>query len=116
MSNIIASHANEIIFAFATGAGMVAHYIKKKLKDETSVNIGQWFGSANLPGSILSIGSALTIIIAALSNGIINEAMSFWSVVYMGIVTGLAVDSTTNSDGTKNTEVHTEVITTKEKE
>ena len=98
MSAILMAHINEIIFAVATIIGMIAHYVKKRFKYETTVNLREWFGSSNWPGSITSIGTAITIIIAALSNGVITETMPFWSVVYVGLTTGFAVDSTTNMD------------------
>ena len=98
MGNLITAHGNEIIFAVATILGMLGHYLKKKLKNETQVNLKEWFGSSHWPGSIAALGSAATVIVAALSNGVIVESMSFWAVAYVGLTTGFAIDSTTNSD------------------
>jgi hypothetical protein len=98
MNELITSHINEITFAVATMIGMIVHYGKKRVKAETDVSIAQWFGTANVYGSIASIGSAIAVIITALAGGIITEQMDFWSVVYVGFTTGFAVDSSTNSD------------------
>jgi len=97
--SFLAQHANDIVFAGATVSGMVAHYVKKSLKSETGCKITEWFGSQHLPGSIASLGSACMVVVAALSQGVITPDMEFWPVVYIGLTTGYAVDSTANSDG-----------------
>lgn len=98
MGSLLAAHSNEILFAVATIVGMISHFVKKKLKNETTVNLKEWFGTSNLPGSLTSIGTALTIIVTALSNGVITPGMSVLTVIYVGLTTGFAVDSTTNKD------------------
>lgn len=99
--SMLAQHGNEILFAASTVVGMVSHFLKKSFKNETECQIHEWFGKQHLPGSIASLGSAAMVIITALSNGVITPEMAFWPVVYVGLTTGFAVDSVTNSDGTK---------------
>ena len=98
MSALLIAHSNEILFAVATIVGLVSHYIKKRLKNETAVPIHEWFGSSNWPGSLTSIGTTIAIIVTALANGVIVEGMTFWSVIYTGFLTGYAIDSSTNTD------------------
>lgn len=98
MGNLVSTHINEILFAVTVIIGMIAHYGKKYYKAETTVTAKEWFGSSNLPGSIASIGTAIAVIVTALSNGVITESMTVWSVIYTGFVTGFAVDSSTNKD------------------
>lgn len=100
---MLEEHMNEIYFVITTCLGMVGHYLKKYLKGETEVSMRQWFGSAGIKSSILSIGAAIMVAITALSNNIITPEMTFWGVVYIGLTTGIAVDSSTNSDGTITT-------------
>jgi hypothetical protein len=98
MSAIWNMHGNEIIFTISTIIGLIIHYAKKRLKNETETSLKEWFTTSNPAGSIASIGSSIVVIVTALANGVINETMTFWSVVYIGLVTGLAVDSATNKD------------------
>jgi hypothetical protein len=99
--SLLATHSNELIFAASTLAGMVGHYVKKSFKGETECNLKDWFGAQHLPGSVASLGTSLMVIIGALSNGVITPEMAFWPVVYIGLTTGYAIDSTANSDGIK---------------
>jgi phosphoribosylcarboxyaminoimidazole (NCAIR) mutase len=92
---------NEILFFVISCLGMVSHYFKKYAKNETTVTIWEWFGAANLPGSVASIGSLLFAVSSAIASGTITPEMSMWSVIFIGMTTGIAIDSTTNSDGTQ---------------
>jgi hypothetical protein len=96
----LSEHTNEILFAAATFTGMVAHYYKKNLKNETYTSIKEWFGASHWPSSIASFSTAGMVVITALSNDVILPEMTIWSVLYIGLTTGYAVDSTTNTDGT----------------
>lgn len=98
MGSFFAAHGNEIMFIVATVLGMLGHYLKKKLKNETKVDLVEWFGSSHWPGSIVALGSASTVIIAALSNGIITPEMGTLAVLYSGLTTGFAIDSAANTD------------------
>lgn len=95
---------NEALFLITAVLGMVTHYLKKYTKNETSVSIYEWFGSSNLPGSVASIGSLVFAVASAISSGVITPNMSMWSVIFIGMTTGIAIDSTTNSDGSTKKE------------
>jgi hypothetical protein len=92
---------NEILFFVMSCIGMVSHYFKKYAKNETTVTIWEWFGASNLPGSVASIGSLLFAVSSAIASGTITPEMSMWSVIFIGMTTGIAIDSTTNSDGSQ---------------
>lgn len=90
---------HEILFFVMAILGMISHYLKKYAKKETTVSIYEWFGASNLPGSVASIGTLIFTVSSAIASGVITPDMSIWAIVYAGMTTGIAVDSTTNSDG-----------------
>lgn len=89
----------EFVFALAVFVGALAHYLKKYVKGETTVQIYEWFGKKNLPGTLLSFITIVFAIIAALGFGLIVPGMSIYAVMYTGFLTGYSIDSSVNSDG-----------------
>lgn len=88
----------QAIFSYGVIAGMIGHYAKKKIKDETDVKLSEWFGTVGLYGTISSISAAFMAILGALSNNLITPDMSIYSLLYIGITTGYTVDSSLNND------------------
>jgi hypothetical protein len=90
--------SNEVILAISTIFGMIGHYAKKKARAETSVSLCQWFGPSNVFGTISSISMAITAVIGVIANNIITPEMSIYSIIYLGLTQGFAIDSATNGD------------------
>jgi|694.fasta_scaffold00062_47 hypothetical protein len=88
----------QAIFSYGVIIGMIGHYAKKKIKEETEVKLSEWFGSVGLYGTISSISAAFMAILGALSNGLITPDMSIYSLLYIGLTTGYTVDSSLNND------------------
>lgn len=91
-------HDHEIIFAIAVAIGMLMHYCKKNLKQETAVTCVQWFTTSNVKASLCTAFTATLAIIGALSNNLITDDMSLWTVLYVGLTTGYTTDSASNSE------------------
>ena len=89
---------HDIMFSLATVAGMIGHYAKKKVREETVTTLTEWFGSVNIFGTISSITTASATILGALSSGVITPEMTDMAVIYIGLTNGFAVDSATNGD------------------
>lgn len=96
ISNIAPS--KEYIFAISVIIGMCGHYCKKKIKNETDVSFWQWFGTLNVFSTFASFSTALVVVTGAISNGVITPDMNIISIMYIGLTSGFAVDSATNSD------------------
>jgi hypothetical protein len=90
--------SNDAIFVYFIIVGMIGHYAKKRVKAETDVTFHEWFLNFKVYSTILTIVTVLITIFGALSNNIINEAMSLSTIVYTGLTTGFAIDSLTNND------------------
>lgn len=90
--------SNTSIFIFFTIIGMVGHYAKKKVNEEIDVTFKDWFLDFKVYSTILTIVTALITIFGALSNNIINDSMSVSTIIYVGLTTGFAIDSLTNTD------------------
>jgi hypothetical protein len=91
-------YANQIAFIVCACLGGIAHYLKKAAKGETQVAFHEWFGGANLSGTIYTLLVFFFIIVGSLAGDIINSQTGFWASLYTGFATGFAVDSGFNSD------------------
>ena len=89
---------NNAIFVYFVIIGMIGHYAKKRVKSETDVTFGEWFLNFKVYSTILTIVVTLITIFGALSNNIINDAMSISTIIYTGLTSGFAIDSLTNND------------------
>jgi hypothetical protein len=99
LTNFINTYGNEASFVVAAFIGGVAHYLKKSLKGETSVEIHEWFGPSNLQASLYTFIMFFFVIAGSLAGGIIDIHTPFWAALYTGFVTGYTIDSGFNSDG-----------------
>ena len=101
MFDYFISNVNYISFILCSLLGGVAHYLKKYAKGETTVGMSQWFGRSNLPASLYTGIVFFFIVVGTISSGVITAEMNFWTAMYSGFMTGLAIDSTINSDESK---------------
>ena len=90
--------SNEAILALSTIFGMIGHYAKKRARSETTVTLCQWFGPSNVFGTISTITIAVMAVIGVIANNIITPEMSIYSIIYLGLSQGFAIDSATNGD------------------
>lgn len=95
----------ELIFVVASILGMVCHWLKQYMTEETEEPIYKWFGSSNWRATISSIGSCLFMIVAALGMGVLPAGATFWTALYMGLVTGFSVDAGMNADKKRKTPI-----------
>lgn len=87
-----------VTFILSVSVGMISHYAKKRAKEETVVSLKEWFGSVNLFGTLSSFATSLLATLSALSYDVVTPEMSLATIIYMGLTTGYAADSATNSD------------------
>lgn len=87
-----------LLFVMSVAAGMISHYVKKRAKDETLVSLREWFGEVNFLGTLCSFGTSLMATLSAISADIVTPEMSLTTIMYIGLTTGYAADSATNSD------------------
>jgi len=90
--------ANDMIFAVSVVVGAFFHYLKKIAKKETKVSLREWFGSKNLPGTLMSFGGLGLAILAVLATNM-TDGLAFYALIYSGLTTGFTIDSGLNSDG-----------------
>ena len=91
-------YLNQAAFIICAIFGGFAHYLKKFLRKETSVGLFDWYGKANLPATLYTIIVFLFTIVGALAGDIISVSTGFWACLYIGFVTGFAIDAGFNSD------------------
>jgi hypothetical protein len=84
-------------FVVSVAVGMISHYVKKRAKEETLVSLKDWFGSVNVFGTLCSFGTSLLATMSALSYDVVTPEMSLSTIFYIGLTTGYAADSATNS-------------------
>ncbi len=94
--NVLSS--NNAIFIYFVIIGMLGHYAKKRVKSETDVTVKEWFCNFKVYSTILTVVTALIVIFGALSNNIINDSMTIYTIIYTGLTSGFAIDSLTNND------------------
>jgi hypothetical protein len=87
-----------LLFVLSVASGMISHYVKKRAKAETEVSLKDWFGSVNVFGTLCSFGTSLMATLSAISADIVTPEMSLTTIIYIGLTTGYAADSATNSD------------------
>ena len=87
-----------LLFVLSVAAGMVSHYVKKRAQEETLVSLKDWFGQVNVFGTLCSFGTSLLATLSAISADIVTPEMSLTTIMYIGLTTGYAADSATNSD------------------
>lgn len=87
-----------LLFVLSVAAGMISHYVKKRAKEETLVSLKDWFGQVNVFGTLCSFGTSLLATLSAISADIVTPEMSLTTIMYIGLTTGYAADSATNSD------------------
>lgn len=92
---------HEMIFSAATIFGMIGHYAKKKVREETCVTLYEWFGKINVFGTLASLTTAAIAIFGALSNNLVTADMPIATLIYIGLTTGYTIDSTTNGDNSE---------------
>lgn len=97
--DVLADNANEIVFILCGMLGGVAHYLKKYVRKETTVPISEWFGNANVAATIYTILVFIFAMIGSIASGVVNSSMSVWISMYVGFVTGFALDAGFNNDG-----------------
>lgn len=102
ITNFINTYGNEASFVVASFIGGLAHYLKKSLKGETTVELHEWFGSSNVQATLYTFIMFFFVIAGSLAGGIIDIHTPFWAALYTGFVTGYTVDSSFNSDGSTN--------------
>ena len=89
----------QIVFMICALLGGITHYLKKVLKEETSVKLYEWFGAANLTATVYTLLTFVSVITLALTTGVISSETSYWAAMYTGFVTGFAIDSSFNDAG-----------------
>jgi hypothetical protein len=95
---LIMKNSYDMVFAFAVVIGMLGHYCKKKVKNETTSSVVGWFSYSNIQSSIATLVAILVAITGAISNNLITPDMGIMTIIYTGLTTGFAVDSATNTD------------------
>jgi len=95
----ILNYTNEASYIVAAFIGGLAHFLKKSLKGETTVEIHEWFGPANLQASLYTFIMFFFVVAGSLGGGFIDSNTSFWVALYTGFLTGYTIDSSFNSDG-----------------
>jgi len=103
----ISPYSNQLLFVGSALLGAVAHYIKKAGKGETSTLVHEWFGAANIEASAITLFMLFFVMIGALVGDMITAETPFWISLYIGFVTGFAVDAGFNSDVVKQTTIQT---------
>jgi hypothetical protein len=97
-SNIeLDSVVNQLVFILCALLGGLAHWLKKAIKHETSAKFHEWFGEANTHATVYTFIVFFVVIIGCLAANIV-EATGFWATLYIGFVTGFAIDAGCNSD------------------
>lgn len=94
----ITQYVNHIGFIISSFLGGVAHWLKKVAKKETDASFAQWLGKDNWAGSIYTLIVFAFTIIGALAGDLINQHTGFWAALFTGFMTGIAVDSSVNSN------------------
>jgi uncharacterized protein YgiB involved in biofilm formation len=97
--NFLSSNTNEASYIVAAFIGGLAHFLKKSIKGETTVEIHEWFGPANLQASLYTFIMFFFVVAGSLGGGVIDSNTSFWVALYTGFLTGYTIDSSFNSDG-----------------
>jgi hypothetical protein len=103
----INTYANEGAFIIAAFMGGLAHYLKKALRGETTTQMHEWFGSANLASTVYTIIVFFFVLVGALAGGIVDAHTTFWTSLYMGFTTGFAIDAGFNSDQSITAQLNT---------
>jgi hypothetical protein len=99
LTNFFSTLTNNQAFILAVLLGMLGHYAKKRAKKETKVSLKEWFGNFNIYGTISSIITSLIAVVGVVANNLITDDMSLATAIYIGLTSGFAIDSATNSDG-----------------
>jgi hypothetical protein len=103
----LSAHQNEIAFVVTSLVGAVTHYLKKLMKNETSISLFDWFGKSNPTATAYTALVFTFALIGMLSSGFISSSMTIWASMYTGFATGFAIDSGFNADGTLTNQLTT---------
>jgi hypothetical protein len=95
---------SNVIFIGSGLAGMVAHYMKKWARSETTSSLAGYFGKDNINATFATLGAFGTAVIGALGTGAITPEMNMYGVIYAGLTMGFAVDSSFNKGSTDSVE------------
>jgi len=99
---------NQGVFAVCACLGAVTHFVKKAARGETDTTLHEWFGVVNVKSTFFTLIVLLFVVIGALFGDIITPQTDFWASLYIGFVTGFAVDSAFNSDRVPQTTTSSE--------
>lgn len=88
----------QYVYIVAFILGMIGHYAKKKVKNETEADLAGWFSHQNIFASIATFVTAAITLTGTLANNLITADMSIMTILYTGLTAGIAVDSVANSD------------------
>ena len=101
--DIIASLTEpHVVFISAGVVGMIAHWLKKWAKGETSSSLTGYFIKDEINSTFTMLGAFGYAVLGAFATGTITSTSSMYSIVYAGIAAGFAIDSGFNAGAPPN--------------